>query len=83
MKAYWETKDGRVMNVDDMSDAHVRNVFKILLRDLEKMKAQAKLDAETKRKSNRQFVLKGDMANDFNDSMEFNDLCDACELDLY
>lgn len=31
---YWKTKDGRIINVDDMDETHVRNAFKMLLRKL-------------------------------------------------
>lgn len=52
----WTTKDGRVLDVDDMSDTHVRNAFKMLLRSIAKAR---KVD---------NFQLKGDMAQEFNDS---------------
>jgi hypothetical protein len=77
MKVYWKTKDGRVMDVDDMSDTHVRNAFKMLLRKL----ADAK--AEQPKSKPYQVKLNGDAANDFNESMEYSDLCDATGLDLY
>ena len=32
---YWTTKDGKKMNVDDMDDKHVRNAFKMVLRNIE------------------------------------------------
>ena len=55
----WTTKDGRVMDVDSMSDEHVRNAFKMLLRTINKLKAE-------KQKSVRKFTLSGDMAQQFN-----------------
>lgn len=58
---YWTTKDGRVMDVDSMSDEHVRNAFKMLLRNINKLKAE-------KQKSLNKFTLKGDMAQQFNDT---------------
>ena len=76
MKVYWKTKDGRVMDVDDMSDTHVRNAFKMLLRKLAAKSEQSKPKPY-------QVKLNGDAANDFNDSMEYSDLCDATEWDLY
>jgi hypothetical protein len=54
----WTTKDGRVLDVDNMSDTHVRNAFKMLLRSILAAKAR-KVD---------NFQLKGDMAQEFNDS---------------
>ena len=60
-KLTWTTKDGRVMDVDDMDDNHVRNAFKMLLRNINKLKAE-------KQKSSPKFTLKGDMAQEFNDT---------------
>jgi hypothetical protein len=55
----WTTKDGTVMYVDNMSDEHVRNAFKMLLRTINKLKAE-------KQKSVRNITLSGDMAQQFN-----------------
>jgi hypothetical protein len=33
---YWTTKDGNKINVDDMSEEHLRNVLKLLIRRQEK-----------------------------------------------
>lgn len=57
---YWTTKDGRVMDVDSMSDTHVRNAFKMLLRNIEKL--------SKKPKPSNKFTLAGDMAQEFNDT---------------
>lgn len=29
---YWTTKDGNKINVDDMSEEHLRNVLKLIIR---------------------------------------------------
>ena len=57
-KLTWTTKDGRVLDVDDMSDTHVRNAFKMLLRSI--------LAAKARNVDN--FKLNGDMAQEFNNS---------------
>jgi hypothetical protein len=54
---YWTTKTGVVINVDDMDDEHVRNAFKMLLRN----RAQPTTKPQP-------FELNGDMAQLFNDS---------------
>lgn len=54
------------MDVDDMDDNHVRNAFKMLLRNINKLKAE-KQKAE-KQQSLHKFTLKGDMAQEFNDT---------------
>lgn len=33
-KVYWTTKDGRKLDVDSMDEQHVRNVLKMLLRQM-------------------------------------------------
>lgn len=47
------------MDVDSMSDEHVRNAFKMLLRTINKLKAE-------KQRSVYKFTLSGDMAQQFN-----------------
>lgn len=49
------------MDVDDMDNNHVRNAFKMLLRNINKLKAE-------KQQSLNKFTLKGDMAQQFNDT---------------
>jgi hypothetical protein len=58
-KLTWTTKDGTVIYVDNMSDEHVRNAFKMLLRTINKLKAE-------KQRSVRNITLNGDMAQQFN-----------------
>lgn len=38
-KLFWKTREGRVLDVDLMSDAHVRNAFKMLLRNNASLRA--------------------------------------------
>lgn len=33
MKYYWTMKDGEKINVDDMTESHLRNVLKMILRN--------------------------------------------------
>jgi hypothetical protein len=61
-KLTWTTKDDRVLDVDNMSDTHVRNAFKMLLRSIIATKAQ---------KVNN-FKLNGDMAKEFNESHAYD-----------
>ena len=62
-KLTWTTKDGRILDVDNMSDTHVRNAFKMLLRSIIAAKAQ-KVD---------NFKLNGDMAEEFNESHAYDE----------
>ena len=66
MTLYWTTKEGKKINVDDMSDSHVRNAFKMMLRNIELQKQKARKDF----KYLTGFTLNGDMAQQFNDAQE-------------
>ena len=66
---YWKTKDGRKINVDDMDDQHIRNAFKMILRKLKSKEEEIK--AKTFK-----VELNGDMAQQFNDQHEYDDIED-------
>lgn len=53
---YWTTKDGTKMNVDDMDENHVRNAFKMVLRNLD-----AHIE-ELKKKESNIIEPRGEMA---------------------
>jgi len=76
---YWVTKDGRKMNVDDMSDQHVRNAFKMVLKNIEAKKEEIK----SRKAKPRTVKLNGDMAQQFNDQQEYDEFSDLSEFDLY
>lgn len=42
MDYYWTTKDGKKINVDDMSESHLRNVLKLIMR-----RAKNKIETQT------------------------------------
>jgi len=42
MKYYWTTKDGTKVDVDEMSTDHLRNVLKMILRNLDTAKSKPK-----------------------------------------
>lgn len=71
---YWKTKDGRKINVDDMDDQHIRNAFKMILRKLKSKEKEIKVKAF-------KVELNGDMAQQFNDQHEYDDMEDlfCCE----
>jgi len=76
MKVYWTTNDGRVMDVDDMSDTHVRNAFKMVLRKIQKLQAEE----EKLMVHHNTISLRGDMAMEFNNSMSDYEYDPYCEL---
>lgn len=67
MKYYWTTKEGKKVDVDEMSTEHLRNAIKMILRTIER------------NKSTKEIKLNGEAANMFNDDMELSELED--ELD--
>ena len=56
---YWKMRNGRLISVDDMDNNHVRNAFKMLLRNLQKL--------QQKQVTKEEFTLNGDMAQSFNE----------------
>lgn len=38
-KLYWKTREGKILDVDLMTDSHVRNAFKMLLRNNKALRA--------------------------------------------
>ena len=76
MKVYWKTNNGRVMDVDDMSDTHVRNAFKMVLRKIQKLQAEE----EKLMVRHNDISLNGDMALEFNNSMSDYEYEPYCEI---
>lgn len=67
---YWTTKDGQKIDIMSMDVNHLRNVLKMIVNN-----------SSNRKKS---FVLNGDAANMFNDDMQnYQDECDATEIDIY
>jgi len=70
-KVYWIDCKGKKWDVDKMTDRHIKNAFKYLLRRIEEKRVKGDILIE--------YILNGDAAQDFNDMQE----CDANETDLY
>ena len=71
---YWKMRNGVLISVDNMDINHLRNTLKIIITNREKA---------LQSKPKPVFKLNGDIANMFNDDMEFNDECDETALDFY
>ena len=66
-EVYWKQRNGVLISIDDMDVNHLRNVLKMIVNNRKKS-----------------FVLNGDAANMFNDDMQnYQDECDATEIDIY
>lgn len=66
-KVYWKMRDGNLISVDDMDINHLRNTLKLVLRNRETVVKQILKSKRTN------FMLHGDMANEFNSSQQEND----------
>ena len=53
---YWKMRNGDLISIDDMDINHLRNTLKMIVKNSNKHKNQVA------------FELKGDMANEFNNS---------------
>ena len=74
---YWRMSDGNLINVDDMDDNHVRNSFKMLLRNLQNIAEQ-----NNSKPAKEKFTLNGDMAQQFNESYLSDEYDDRFDDDL-
>jgi len=56
-KVYWTMRDGKQIDIDEMSVTHLRNTLKMIVRNSQKRKKT-------------EFKLNGDVAEDFNSSWD-------------
>jgi hypothetical protein len=75
-KVYWKMRDGKLISVDDMDENHAKNVLKIVLKNRQTVIKQI---VKSKRTN---FMLHGDMANEFNRSQDENEEYDESLLNL-
>ena len=66
-KIYWKQRNGEIIDIDDMDINHLRNVLKIVLKNRQTVIKQI---VKSKRTN---FMLHGDMANEFNKSQDENE----------
>jgi len=59
---FWKMRNGVSISIDEMDINHLRNVLKMIIKNSQKVQAQAKTAPKV------QFKLNGDIAKDFNDS---------------
>jgi hypothetical protein len=59
-KVYWTMRDGKQIDIDEMSVTHLRNTLKMIVRNSQKRKKT-------------EFKLNGDVAENFNSSWEDHD----------
>ena len=74
---YWRMRNGKLINVDDMDNNHVRNAFKMLLRNLQKLQQN-----NSKQVTKEKFTLNGDIAQSFINDMEDDELLNMFDLEL-
>ena len=59
-QVYWQTKDGRVMLVDDMDEQHAKNALKMMIRNMKLIREHI----QRSKKVNPKFEIHGDIAQD-------------------
>lgn len=59
---FWKMRNGKLINVDDMDNNHVKNAFKMLLCNLQKLQQN-----NSKRVTKEKFTLNGNIAKFFNE----------------
>ena len=64
-KVYWTQKDGKKIDIDEMSISHLRNTLKMIIRNISKSEERLFKHQD---KDDRKFQLNGDMAEEFNRS---------------
>ena len=76
---FWKMRNGELISVEHKDINHLRNVLKMIIRN--RIKAIQLLEAKPK----VEFKLKGDMANEFNESYysdEDDDMLDVGMTDI-
>lgn len=71
---YWKQKNGKLISVDDMTEDHLRNVLKLIIRNSQLI--------EQKKKTN-EFTLNGEIAQMMNDMYEDDDYYNSYEYQQY
>ena len=66
-KVYWKQRNGELIDIDDMDINHLRNTLKLVLKNRQTVIKQI---VKSKRTN---FMLHGDMANEFNRSQDENE----------
>ena len=56
-KVYWTMRDGKKIDIDEMSISHLRNTLKMIVRQVQNVNVSG---------HNGEFQLNGDMAEEFN-----------------
>lgn len=71
---YWKQKNGKLISVDDMTEDHLKNVLKLIIRNSQLI--------EQKKKTN-EFTLNGEISQMMNDMYKDNELYDDYDYQHY
>jgi hypothetical protein len=73
---YWKQRNGELISVDNMDINHLRNTLKLIIKNKNILKTalNEKLEKEKHIKAANDFVLRGDIAESFNNDRENEEL---------
>ncbi len=71
---YWKQKNGKLISVDDMTEDHLRNVLKLIIRNSQLIE---------QKKTTNEFTLNGEIAQMMNDMYEDYELYDDYDYQHY
>lgn len=71
---YWKQKNGKLISVDDMTEDHLKNVLKLIIRNSQLIE---------KKKTTNEFTLNGEIAQMMNDMYEDDDYYNSYEYQQY
>ena len=71
---YWKQKNGKLISVDDMTEDHLKNVLKLIIRNSQLIE---------KKKTTNEFTLNGEIAQMMNDMYKDDELYDDYDYQHY
>jgi hypothetical protein len=71
---YWKQKNGKLISVDDMTEDHLKNVLKLIIRNSQLIE---------KKKTTNEFTLNGEISQMMNDMYEDDEYYNSYDYQQY
>jgi len=78
---YWKKRNGVLISIDDMDINHLRNALKLIIKSKNRLKTALNEEKEKHIKAANNFVLYGDMAQEFHESYLSDENDDRFDFD--